>query len=67
MTYCNHYWIIDKDGNARCRYCGEIRQFPPEKIELTHFERTLVEQYDPPAFWQTGMLHEPLEQIGGNQ
>jgi len=67
MTYCNHYWIIDKDGNARCRYCPATKQFPPEKIELTHFERTLVEQYDPPPFWQTGMLHEPLGQIGGNQ
>ena len=65
MTYCNHYWIIDKDGNARCRYCQATKQFPPEKIELTYFERTLVEQYDPPPFWQTGLLHGHLEQIGG--
>ena len=48
MEYCNHHWIIDKYGNARCQCCGETRQYPPEKIEFTHFERTLVEQYDPP-------------------
>ena len=63
MENCNHHWIIDKDSNARCQHCKEKRQYPPEKVELTRFERTLVEQYDPPPFWQTGALHGHLERV----
>jgi len=65
MDNCNHYWVIDRYGNARCRYCGATAQFPLERVEFTHFERTLVEQYNPPQFWQLGALHGHLEQVDG--
>ena len=65
MNQCSHYWIIDKDGNAKCRYCSATTYFPPEKIEFDRLERTLVEGYNPPAFWQTGSLHESLERVEG--
>ena len=63
MEHCNHYWIIDECGNARCLHCPATTRFPLEKIEFTRFERTLIEQYNAPAFWQTGTLHGHLEQV----
>ena len=67
MGHSSHHWIIDKFGNARCRHCSATKWFPPpkESMELTGLERTLVENYDPPVFWQTGSLHGYLEPAEG--
>ena len=65
MDHSSHHWIIDKYGNAKCRHCPATMHFPTEKVELTNLERTLVENYDPPTFWQTGSLHGYLEPAEG--
>ena len=58
-----HYWIIERDGTAKCKDCGATKYYPSEKIVFKGYNifdiKNTDVRYDTES-WLNGRIYENI-------